>query len=242
MIFHITRTLNIFRIDRAALKFVEQSLKRFAHHIGQHIQSATMRHAEHHFFDTEIAAALNDLLQCRYESFATIQAKTLRAGIFDIDKLLEPFCFNQFLENRLLAHIGKSHFLIGPFNALLQPGFFFRVGNMHELQCHCAAISAVQNIQHFANGGAFKPEHIIDENRPVIIGFGEPIGGRIKFRMRARRFNTQRVEIGRQMAAITIGADHHNGANTVQSSGAHRFNILPFKAGFNFAGQGLRRR
>ena len=115
-----------------------------------------MRHAQHHFFDPEIATALNHLFQRRYQSLTPIQAETFGAGIFDVDKLLEAFRLNQLLENRLLAHIGKGDFLIGPFNALLQPGFFLRVGDMHELQCHCAAICAVQNIQHFANGGAFK--------------------------------------------------------------------------------------
>ena len=135
---------------------MEQGFKRLAHHIGQHIQAPAMGHAQHHFFDTKIATALNHLFQRRYQRLTAIQAEAFGAGIFDIDKLFEAFRLDQFLENRLLTHVGKGNFLIGPFNALLQPGFFFRVGNMHELQRYCAAICAVQNIQHFANGGAFK--------------------------------------------------------------------------------------
>ena len=196
MIFYITRALNIFWIGRAALKLVEEGLKGFPHNIGQHIQAPAMGHAQHHFFDAETSTALNHLFQRRYQCFTAIQAEAFGAGIFDIDKLFEAFRLDQFLENRLLAHVGKGNFLIGPFNALLQPGFFFRVGNMHELQCYCAAICAVQNIQHFADGCTFKTQHIIDENRAVIIGFCKPIGGRVKLGVRARRFNAQWIEIG----------------------------------------------
>ena len=127
MIFHIARAFNIIGLRRAALKFMKQSLKRLGHHIGQHIQPTAMRHAQHDFFHAQITAALNHLLKCRYQSLAAIQPKTFRAGIFDINKLLEALRLNQFLENRLFTHISKRHFLIGAFNAFLQPGFFFRV-------------------------------------------------------------------------------------------------------------------
>ena len=181
-----------------------------------------MRHAEHNLAHAQIAAALDDLLQRRHNRFTAVKPEPLGAGIFHIEKFLQAFGFGKFLENRPLALMGENNFLVRPFDTLLQPRLFLRVGNMHELDCQRAAIGTAQNLNHFANGCGFQPQHIVDEDGSVEIFFREAVRGGVKFRMRCGWLQTQRIQISRQMAAKTIGADHHNGTHTVQRGRANR--------------------
>ena len=91
---------------------------------------------------------------------------------------------------------------------------------MHKLNGESAAICAAQNRQHVINARCFKPQHIIDKNRPVEIFRRKAIRSRVKLRMAGWRLQPQRIQIGSQMTAKTIGAYHHNGAH--QSSVAAR--------------------
>src|SRR5215212_11511671 len=49
----------------------------FAHHLGEHVETAPVGHAEHDFFDAERAAALDDLLQRRDHRLAAVEAEAL---------------------------------------------------------------------------------------------------------------------------------------------------------------------
>ena len=46
VVFHIARAIDIFRLEAAALKFVENGAVRLAHHIRQNVQPAPVRHAD----------------------------------------------------------------------------------------------------------------------------------------------------------------------------------------------------
>ena len=58
MIFHIARATGFFWIRKIAQKFRCNGTERLAHHIIQHIQTATMRHANDDFFQAKLATAL----------------------------------------------------------------------------------------------------------------------------------------------------------------------------------------
>ena len=155
-----------------------------------------MRHSEHNFAYAQIAAALDDLLERRHNRFTAVKPEPLGAGIFHIEKFLQAFGFGKFLENRPLALMGENNFLVRPFDTLLQPRFFLRVGNMHELDCQRAAIGAAQNLNHFTNGCGFQTQHIVDENGPVEIFFRKAVGvGSVQDAMRAVQ---PRIQISRR--------------------------------------------
>ena len=80
---------------------------------------------------------------------------------------------------------------------------------MHEFEADGAAIGSPQNLEHLGNGGILEPKHAIDEDLPCVVGFRESIGRRMQLLMVFRRLETKRIEIGVQMAAHAIGADHH---------------------------------
>src|SRR3546814_9475831 len=113
---------------------------RLLHDLREYVQAAAMRHAEHDFLKPFRTATLDDLLQRRDQGFAAIETEPLRPLVLDVDELLEAFRLDQLLQNGLLAVLGELDALVRPFDALLDPGFLFRIGNMHELDTYGRAI------------------------------------------------------------------------------------------------------
>src|SRR5579883_108817 len=221
MVFDVARTLDFVRRSRAALEFVEDDAMRLAHDLAEHIEPAAMSHADGDVLDAERAAALDDLLQSRNHRLGAFEPEALGAGIFDLEELLETFGFDKLVEDRSLALVGERDLLIWSFDALLDPGFLRRIRDMHELEADRAAIGAPEDGQHFRNGGEFEPQDLVDENLAVVIGFGEAVIRRMQLLVILLRLQAERIEIGVEMAAHAIGADHHQCADAVPRRAVH---------------------
>ena len=183
MIFDVARTLHFARIDAAALEFVEDLSVRLGHDVGQNVQPATMRHAEHDFLHAQLSAALDDLFQRRDHGFAAVQAEALRAEEAQGCELLEALRFDQLVEDRFLAGRREDDFLVGSFDAALQPIFLLGVVDVHELVADAPAIGTLQDIDHAPGRGAFHAHHAVDEDRAVEFGIVETVEGRIELRV-----------------------------------------------------------
>ena len=77
VVFHIARTINVFGLGTAALKFVENRAVGFLHHVGQNRQAAPVRHADDDVTHAQRAAALDDLFHRGDQAFAAIQTTAL---------------------------------------------------------------------------------------------------------------------------------------------------------------------
>ena len=216
MVLHVAGTFDIVRLERTALELVEHGAVRLAHDVGQNVKAAAVGHAEHDFFQTVLAAALDDLLKCRDQRFTAVEAETLGALETHVEELLVTFGFDQLGQNGLLALRREVHALVRAFDAFLDPALFFRVGHMHEFDAERRAIGALENIDHLAHGRIFETENVIDENLAVVIAFLEAVGLRRKLVVILNGAgDAERVELGVQVAAHAVGADHHDGANAV---------------------------
>ena len=103
MVFDVARALHVLGIGGIALEFGEQRGERLAHHVGQHVEPAAMRHADHQLLHAELAAALDDLLQRRDQRFAAFEAEALGAGVALVEEALELLGRGQALEDGALA-------------------------------------------------------------------------------------------------------------------------------------------
>ena len=216
MVLDVARAFDLVGSGRAALELVEDRAVRLGHHLGEHVEPAAMRHAEHDLLHAELAAALDDLLQRRDQRFAAVEAEALGALVLDVDELLEAFGLDQLLQDRLLAGGGEGDFLVGALDARLDPGLLLGIGNVHELDAERRAIGAGQDLQHLPDGAEFEPEHIVEEDRPVVVGGGEAVVLRRQLVVVLERLgDAERIEIGVQMAAHAVGADHHDGAHRI---------------------------
>ena len=58
-------------------------------------------------------------------------------------------------------------------------------------------------------------EHVVDEDRPVEVGLGEAVGAGRSSVVVVALLEAERVEVGVEMAAHAVGADHHQGADRI---------------------------
>ncbi len=166
-----------------------------------------MRHADADFLHAEIAAALDDLLERRNQRFGAVETETFRAGIFDVDEFFEAFCFDKLVENRALALTREGDLLVATLDTLLDPAFLRGIRDVHELDAKRLAVGAAQDGDDLAHRCEFKAEHVVEENLAVEIRFGETVGARIKLFFVLFRLKRERIELGVEMAADTVGAD-----------------------------------
>jgi len=107
---------------------------------------------------------------------------------------------------------------------------------VHEFDTQSVAIGAFQDIGDLADGGLFEAQHLVEEDGTVEIGFAEAIGGGVQFGLCRTFGQSQRIEIGGQVAAHAEGADHHEGAHRIHGGLAH---LIYGKLGVGGLGLGL---
>src|SRR5690606_41750418 len=84
VVLHVARAFHVIGRERAALELVEDGPVRLTHHLGEHVETAAMGHAEHDFLEAHLAAAFDNLFQRWDQRLAAIQAEALGALVFDI--------------------------------------------------------------------------------------------------------------------------------------------------------------
>ncbi len=142
--------------------------------------------------------------------------KRLRAGVLDVEEVLEAFRLDQLRQDGALAFAGELDLLVGPLDALLDPGLLGGIGDVQELEADRAAIGAAQDRQHLAHGRVFEAEHVVDEDLAVVVGLGEAVGRRMQLLVVLLRLEAERIEVGVQVAAHAEGADHHDRAHRIR--------------------------
>src|SRR3954454_23944954 len=119
---------------------MKQRAVRLAHHLGQHVEAAAMRHADHDFLYAEIAAALDDLLERRDQRLGAIQTEPFGAGEFEITEFFETFGLDQFGQDGPATLAGETDLLVRPLDALLNPALLRGVADVHELDAEGLAV------------------------------------------------------------------------------------------------------
>src|ERR1700738_1555880 len=121
---------------------MKQRAMRLAHHLGEHVEAAAMRHADHDFLYAEIAAALDDLFQRWNQRFRAVETEPLGAGEFEIAEFLKTFGFDQLPQDGAPALGGEADFLVRTLDPLLNPALLRGVADVHELDAERLAVGA----------------------------------------------------------------------------------------------------
>src|ERR1700742_3907715 len=177
---------------------------RLGHYLREHVEAAAVRHAEDDLLHAEVAAALDDLLQRRDQRLGPVEAEALGAGELDVAEFLEAFGLDQLVEDRALALAGEGDLLVGAFDALLNPLLLVGIRDVHELDAHRLAVGALQDRDDLAHGAELKAEHLVEEDAAIHVGFLEAVGARIELRVVLLRLESERIEIGMEMAADAV--------------------------------------
>ena len=215
VVLDVSRPLHLVRRRGTALELVEYGAERLAHDAGQHIEPATVRHADDDVLHAQRAAALDDLFERRDQRFAAIQTEAFGAGILDVEKVFEALRLDQLVEDRLLAFRRKRDPLVRPLDTLLQPGLLDRIGNVRDLDTKRRTIGPLEDLQDFVQRGGFHTENHVEIDLAVHVLRPETVGLRIKLGVAGLLAQLERIQLGDQVAAHPVGADHHQGAHRI---------------------------
>ncbi len=182
VVFHVARAVHVLGLEAAALELVEDRAVGLGEHVGEDREPAAVRHADDDFLQTEIAAALDDLLHRGDQRLAAVEAEALGAGVLDLEELLEALGLDQLVQDRPPAALGEADLLAVALDPLLEPGRLLGVGDVHVLEREGAAIGALHDVDDLAHRGVGEAEHVVDEDRPVHVGLGEAVGLRVAAR------------------------------------------------------------
>ena len=175
--------------------------------------------------------------------FAAVEAEALGAGELQVAELLEALGLDQLVEDRALALAGELDLLVAAFDALLHPGLLHRIGDVHELDAERLAIGAAQDGEHLAHGREFETEHLVEEDLAVEVGLGEAVGARIELRLGLLRLESERIELGVEVAADAVGADQHQRVDRIARGLLHlrgrQLDALALRLGLDLVADGL---
>jgi hypothetical protein len=96
VILHVARAFDVVGREGAALELVEHGAVRLGHHLGQHVEAAAMRHAEHDFLQPSAPPRLMICSSAGISASPPSRPKRL-VPVFDVDELLEAFGLDQLL-------------------------------------------------------------------------------------------------------------------------------------------------
>ena len=161
MVFDVARAMDMLGIGRIALELGEDRGKRLADKIGQNVEPAAMRHADHEFPDAELAAAAQDRLEGRHQRFGALDAEPLGAGIAAVEKPLEGFGGGQAPQDFLLFVADRLGRRSRTLEFILDPGPLGRNLDVHVFDADPAAISLAQEGDDLAQGGALAAERLL---------------------------------------------------------------------------------
>src|SRR4029079_13758478 len=194
---------------------MKQHAMRLAHDLREHVEAAAVRHAEADFLYAQIAATLYDLFECGDQRLGAVETEALGAGIFDVEEFLEAFRLHQLVEDRALALTGERNLLVAALDAFLDPALLRGVRDVHELDAERLAIGPAKDADDLAHRGELKPKYLVQIDLPIHVAFGEAVGARIQFFLVLFRLESQRIELGVEMAADAIGANEHQRVNRI---------------------------
>src|SRR5690606_24480403 len=109
--------------------------------------------ADNKFLDAVGAAALDNFIHQRDQTFAAFQTKTLGARVFGAKVFFQSFTSGKTLKDVLFNFPGESRLAAYAFQTLLEPATLFGINNVRKFRTNGAAIGFLQSLLNFTQSG-----------------------------------------------------------------------------------------
>ncbi len=126
------------------LKFRENLRSRLAKHIGQHIESTPVCHAQNHFFHTQFRAALQHEIQTWNQGLCALNGEALLADKLGVQKGFKGNGFIELVQNVPLFRLAEYGVVVVGVDKGLYPLNHFRLTHVHILHANRAAVNGLQ--------------------------------------------------------------------------------------------------
>jgi len=133
VIFDIARVSRVAWPIVSTFKLGKQLMRRLAEHIDQHVNAATMSHADDHLANAVGACASHQFVHGRNEAVAAFQRKTFLADVLGVQVALDALGSGQLFQHPLTCCGIQTTAAAGALQSFIQPAPLWRIGNVHEL-------------------------------------------------------------------------------------------------------------
>ena len=141
MVLHVSVPHGEIR-DSGAFEFVEDVLVGFAENVGEYVQAASVGHADHHFFDTEIGRVVDSGVECGDGVLSTLKREAFLTYVLGVQEIFKRNSFVEFSENAFFLFNRERD--IGFFNLVLEPLADLVVVDVIELKADGSGVNLMQ--------------------------------------------------------------------------------------------------
>ncbi len=150
VVLHITIDGNI--VKGLAFKLRENLLARLAEHIGQHVQSTAVCHAEHELFYPVARRVIHRFVQGRDKAFCSFDGEAFLTHKLGVQERLKAHRLVQLVQDLLLFRCIEVRLVIVSVDPMLDPSTTFRIADVVVLHPDALAINLLEVRNDFAKG------------------------------------------------------------------------------------------
>ena len=164
-----------------------------------------MRHAEHRFGGPRRGALVEDGVEEHDGRLRPFEAEALLAHVPGVEEPLEGLGRVEPVEDvALLDGVERGGHAL---DVLLDPPLLLGVLDVHVLDAEGAAVGVAQEVEGLAQGQGVASRQAVDDELPVEVPQGEPVGGGVELGVQWSRLGRQGIEVGDEMAPHPVHVD-----------------------------------
>ncbi|MNX91205.1 hypothetical protein D3C86_1232780 [compost metagenome] len=203
-------------IDVLAFELGKQVRRHLAQRVDQHVQTATVGHADHDFLHTLRTGVLDQLVHRGDEALAAFEREALLADVLGVEEALKALGRRQAVQDVLLLFQREHGLGTRGFQALLPPALLRLVAHVHELGADGAAVGLAEVVEQLAQAHRLLAEiRVAGIEDDVEVGLGETVERRIQVRQGRTLLALQRIEVGPVRTDVAVGGDQLGRSNAL---------------------------
>ncbi len=192
---------------QVALELAEDLHVRLADDVGQHVEPAAVRHADHDLVEPVLGGLIDPRVHHRDHGFRTFERESFLTNVFGLQERLERLSRIELGQDVLL--LGDRRLLVLDLDAFLQPLLLFGFEDVGVLDTDVTAVGVAQQPEHVAQLLVLGAPEAVDLELAVQVPQRQAMRVHIEVGVAAEAglVQPQRVDVGHQMAAVAVGRD-----------------------------------
>ena len=192
-----------------AFELVEDLRVGLARDVGQHVEASAVRHADGDLVDAGARRVGQDVVEQRDQGLAALEGEALLAHELRLEELLEGLGANESAQDMTLCVGGGG--LVRALDALLDPRALLGVLNVHVLDADRARVGVVQAREDVTQQHLVRVAEAAGGEGAIQVPHAQAVGRQIEVGVATHAVG-QRVGVGGEMAARTVGVDEFRDA------------------------------
>ena len=216
VVLHVTGAAGLRRVH-VALELGEDLRQGLADDVGQHVEAATVRHADDDLVEALTGRGVDGGVHQRDQRLGTLEGEALLADVLGLQEVLERLGGVELLQDVLLLGVRRAG--LAALDAVLQPLALVGVEDVGVLGADLEAVGVAEADEHLAQGHALLAAEAADVERAVVVPQRQAVGGDVEVAVvggdDVRVVEVQRVDVREQVAALAVGLDEAHDAGVL---------------------------